>query len=142
MSTKNWVQGKFNPQNPEKYIGDINNITYRSSWELYFNNYADQNPHVIKWANEEIAIEYYHPFYKEVRRYFPDYYIEYVDKYGTVHKEIIEVKPENQIFLSKKPSKNQKITFEINMAKWTACKRFCQMHGIEFRLLTEKQMFR
>lgn len=142
MSTKNWSQGKFIPQHPEKYLGDVNNITYRSSWELHFNQYVDTNDSVISWANEEIVIEYYHPFYQQVRKYYPDYYVEYIDKDGIHHREIIEVKPENQIFLSKKASKNQKITFEINMAKWTACKRFCDQHGIEFRLVTEKQLFR
>ena len=28
--------GKYEPKNPEKYIGDIHNIIYRSSWEYRF----------------------------------------------------------------------------------------------------------
>lgn len=31
-----YYQGKYKPKNPEKYVGDINNIIFRSSWERNF----------------------------------------------------------------------------------------------------------
>lgn len=140
--SKNWANGKYVPINPEKYIGNIDNITYRSSWEQYFNQYVDTSEHVLYWASEGIPIKYYHPFYKEIRTYYPDYFVVYVDKHNVEHREIIEIKPENQITLPKKASKNQRITHVINLAKWSACKEFCANNNIEFRLCTEQQLFR
>lgn len=31
MSGIRWMQGKYKPQNPDKYIGDLTKITFRSS---------------------------------------------------------------------------------------------------------------
>lgn len=140
--SRNWSQGKYIVENPEKYLGDPDKVTYRSSWELFFNQYVDRSPHVLKWSSEQLQIHYYHPFYKKMRTYYPDYFVEYKDKDGVIHREIIEIKPENQIFLSSRPSKDQKITHMINMSKWSACKQFCEEHKIVFRLCTEKQLFK
>lgn len=142
MAYHKWQQGQYTPEYPEKYIGDPTKIWYRSSWELYFNDYVDHNPFVLKWASECIAIEYLHPFHNQIRRYYPDYYVKYVDKYGNIHEEIIEVKPKNQIILPKRPSKQQQMVYMINQAKWIACKRFCDKHGIKFKLLSEQQLFK
>ncbi len=139
---RKWQQGKYTPEFPEKYLGDPNEIWYRSSWELYFNDYVDHNPYVIAWASESIAIEYLNPFDGRVHRYYPDYYVKYVDKYGNTCEEIIEVKPLSQIVLPKKPSKQQQATFMINKAKWTSCKRFCDKRGLSFKLLSEQQLFK
>lgn len=139
---KSFATGKYECINPEKYLGDVNNITYRSSWELYFNEYVDNSTHVKFWVSEGIEIHYYHPFYKEMRRYYPDYFVVYVDQYGNEHKEIIEVKPENQIFISKRASKDQQITHAINLAKWDACKKYCDKNNIVFRLCSEEQLFK
>lgn len=54
---------KWFPKNPEKYVGDVNNIISRSSWETKFMNWCDQNPAVIKCAyfdqepNQHLAIQ-------------------------------------------------------------------------------------
>lgn len=139
--SKSWSQGKFTPEHPEKYLGDADKITYRSSWELHFNQYVDSAAHVKHWASEELEIKYFHPFHKEIRKYYPDYFVVYVDKDGREHKEVIEIKPENQIILPKRVTKDMRITHMINVAKWTACKRFCESQGIQFRLCTEQQLF-
>ena len=52
-------KGKFIPTNPKKYIGDSNNIIYRSMWERRCMKYFDNNPGVLQWSSEEIAIPYY-----------------------------------------------------------------------------------
>ena len=39
--------GKYEPRNPEKYIGDIHNIIYRSSWEHRFCTYCDTNELIL-----------------------------------------------------------------------------------------------
>jgi hypothetical protein len=56
-----WHQGKFHPQNPNKYLGDPNNIVYRSSWELHFLQWCDRNDNVLEYASEEFSIPYVSP---------------------------------------------------------------------------------
>jgi hypothetical protein len=56
--------GKYEPKNPEKYIGDIHNIIYRSSWEYRFCTYCDTNDAIVKWSSEPVSIDYYNPLDK------------------------------------------------------------------------------
>ena len=53
--------GRFTPSNPQKYIGDPNNIIYRSSWECKVMNWLDKNPDILSWASEELIIPYISP---------------------------------------------------------------------------------
>ena len=73
-------QGFYKPRNPKKYLGDPNNIVYRSGWELKFCEYLDLNTSVISWGSEELSIKYYNPVKKRIARYYPDFYMEYIDK--------------------------------------------------------------
>ena len=68
-------RGVYKPENPKKYLGNANQIVYRSLWERKLMRYCDTNAKVIAWASEEIAIKYYNPVKKKVARYFPDFYI-------------------------------------------------------------------
>ena len=86
-------KGKYKPSYPNKYSGDPTNIIYRSLWERKFCVYCDLNENVLEWASEEIQIKYFDPTTKKVRRYFPDFYIKYLDKDGKIRKAIIEIKP-------------------------------------------------
>ena len=54
------AKGKFTPKNPEKYIGQ-RDPTYRSSWELSFMLFCDNNPAIENWASESIKIPYKDP---------------------------------------------------------------------------------
>ena len=59
MATK-FARGKFTMRHPEKYVG--NKVpTYRSSWELTFMNFCDNNKSVQKWASEAVQIPYRDP---------------------------------------------------------------------------------
>jgi hypothetical protein len=140
-----FTQGYYTPKNKEKYIGDSTKIIFRSSWELNLHLFLDNNPKVLKWASEPIAIPYLKPTDKQIHKYYPDYYVEYIDKNNVLHKEIIEVKPHKQTIVSKSHNRRSKIyediQFAINKAKWLSCTLFCKKHGLTFRLLTEKQMF-
>ena len=50
-------KGKFTDiKHPDKYVGDIRNITYRSHWERNVMRWLDQNDNVIEWASEEVSI--------------------------------------------------------------------------------------
>lgn len=133
---------KFVPKNPEKYIGDPNNIICRSSWERRFAKWADLHPDVQKWFSEEMVVPYISPIDKKQHRYFPDF--------GMVlsngKRYVIEVKPYYQCFPPEKKNKrvntyiNEQVTYETNQAKWKAARALFHKQGIEFIIITEKDL--
>lgn len=136
-----FAQGKFTPTNPEKYIGN-RNPTYRSSWEWAFMRFCDNNPAIQKWASEAINIPYRDPFTGRQTIYVPDFFIQYTDKVGKVHVELIEVKPQNQTLYEKVGrNRNNKIQYAKNIVKWQAAQAWCRAKGIKFRVLNEQDLF-
>jgi len=141
----NSYKGKFTPQNPQKYNGNPDNIIYRSSWELRCMKWFDDNPNIIWWSSEELAIPYYSPVDKRMHRYFPDFIIKVKRKDDTIMTYVVEVKPEAQ---TKKPTQKRKtkqyikesITYVVNQMKWKAADEFCHTHGWEFKIITEKDL--
>ena len=142
----NFKQGYFTPKHPEKYVGNVNKIRYMSSWELQTNNFLDGNPNVLQWASEEIAIQYIKPTDNRIHKYYPDYWVKYVNNAGQVVQEILEIKPAQQCKQSR--SRNPKtrlyesLTFAVNTAKWEAAQKWCKDHGMVFRLVTETSIFK
>jgi hypothetical protein len=144
-----YYQGRFNPQNPQKYNGNYKNIIYRSSWELHFMRWCDRNSNILEWGSEEFFIPYYDPTTNKVRRYFPDFIIKVQESDGSIKKYIIEVKPERQTKPPvQSPKKKRKtyiteaLTYEKNIAKWKAAKEFCEDRGIIFKIITENELGR
>lgn len=131
---------KFIPQNTSKYIGDPQKINCRSLWERNVCKFFDENSSITKWSFEEIVIPYISPIDKKMRNYYPDFLVEFLVK-GTKKVWLIEVKPKKQTFLKENATKNEKYTWAINTAKWSAAKSFCEKNNIEFKLLTEKDLF-
>jgi len=147
MREDRYHQGKFHPQNPEKYKGDYKNIIYRSSWELKFMRYCDRNQNILEWGSEEFYIPYYDPTTKKVRKYFPDFIMKVKESNGSIKKYIIEIKPKNQTIPPVKTSKKRNktfiteaLTYEKNIAKWKAAKEFCDDRMIEFKIITEVEL--
>ena len=139
------LRGVYKPTNPRKYIGNPNNIVYRSSWERKFMRYLDITDSVITWASEEIQIPYYNPVKKRPARYFPDFFMEYKNKEGKIKKCLIEVKPlkETKPPVYKRRTKNVLIAeamFSQNQAKWAAAQEFCLDQGWEWKIMTEKEL--
>jgi len=134
-------QGFFTPTHPEKYIGK-GSIKYRSSWELRFMNFLDTHPSVKQWASESISIKYENPVAKKVKSYVPDFFIIYEDANGNRKGELVEIKPHKETTLEAagRSVKNQ-IQAVVNQAKWEAAKEFCKRNGINFRVVTEHDMF-
>lgn len=138
-------KGRFRPKNPQKYKGDPNNIIYRSTWEIKVMNYLDQNPNVIWWGSEELAIPYISPVDRKKHRYFPDFVAKMRKADGSIMTYIIEVKPDRQ---TRPPTQTRKtktylheaMTYEVNKAKWFAAEEFCKDHGWQFQILTEKHL--
>lgn len=144
-------KGRFIPKNKSKYMGDHNNIIYRSLWERKFMRYCDENPHILEWSSEEIVIPYVSPVDNRVHRYFPDFLIRYINKEGQKVARLIEVKPKKQTEPPKmKKTKRGKPTvgflreaktYAVNAAKWEAANEYCKDRGWEFTIITEENLF-
>jgi len=140
-----FTQGYYTPKHPEKYTGDIHKIRYMSSWELQAHNFFDNNPRVLRWSSEGFCIPYIKPTDGKIHKYYPDYWIEYINTNGEIIQEVIEIKPKTQ---TKPPRSNSKyrlyeqLTFAVNTAKWRACSIWCQQRNMSFRLLTEMSVFK
>ena len=84
--SKNYRQGFYRPKFPEKYKGNVNNIVYRSNYELVAFRFFDHNPNVLEWASEENVIPYQNPLTGRVSRYFVDIYAKMKDKNGRIQQ--------------------------------------------------------
>ena len=138
---RRFAQGKFVPKNTDKYIGN-RQPTYRSSWEWAFMRFCDNNPSIQKWASEAISIPYRCPLTGRQTIYVPDFFIQYADKSGKLHVELIEIKPQNQT-LGEKVGKNRnnQMQYAKNLAKWRAAQAWCKAKGITFRVVNEQELF-
>lgn len=141
------MKGRFIPKNPEKYIGNAKNVLFRSSWELHIMKFFDSNPAIVKWSSEELAIPYINPIAVaagqiKISRYFPDFIVWYKDNTGNIKQEIIEIKPYRETILVPGANEREKLTYTVNIAKWKAAEDFAKKHGIKFKILTEKSIFR
>jgi len=137
--------GKFKPKNPNKYVGDPNNIIFRSSWEAKCMSYFDRKDEIISWASEEISIPYRSPVDSRIHRYYPDFIIRV--KTGDKTKTImIEVKPYKQTQPPKQRSRVTKqyitevTTWGVNQSKWKAAEEYCKDRGWGFQIITEKEL--
>jgi hypothetical protein len=138
--------GRFNPTNPQKYMGDYKNIIYRSSWECRVMNWLDKNDDILQWGSEELIIPYKSPVDGRFHRYFPDFLVRVKTKDGKTKTMIIEVKPDRE---TKEPKPRKRLTkqylqevttYGINQAKWKAAQEYCLDRGWEFKVITEKHL--
>jgi len=150
-SNTNYLQGTYIPVNKSKYMGK-GDPYYRSSYEKRVFVWADFNKNILRWSSESIAIPYLFEVDNKFHRYYPDVIADIRDKTGKVTKYIIEIKPHKQTLPPQKPmNKNKKrqerYTYEMvrwikNNNKWIATVRYCKKHGYEFKILTEKHIFK
>jgi len=138
-------QGKYTPRYPEKYVGDVTEITYRSGWEKKAMVFFDTNPSILRWGSEELIVPYMSPVDNKIHRYFPDFFVETVALNGVKTKYIVEVKPEAQCSPPKQTKNKKRLltetsTYLVNQAKWAAATHFCKQHNMVFLVLTEKHL--
>ena len=133
------AQGVYQMVNPSKYNGS-NPPVYRSSWELDFCRVCDLHPSVVYWCVEPFPIKYPCPIEGKLKNYWPDFLVQFKHTDGSVHTELIEIKP-HKLTEANTKSKKDKIIVAINMAKWAAAKEFCDRNNIVFRILTEKELY-
>lgn len=140
-------KGKYKPINPSKYLGNLNDIVYRSLWERKLCIYFDTNPNIIQWSIEPIGIPYFSPIDGKYHRYFIDFWIKVRDKNGNIIEKLIEVKPYKQTKPPKPQIKktksyiNEVQTWIVNSSKWEAAKKLCEKKNWDFLILTEKNLF-
>lgn len=135
-----YAQGKYQIRNPEKYVGK-KTPTYRSSWEMTFCTFCDNNPAIINWASEPFMIPYRNPFTGKNTIYVPDFMIVYVDKNQQKHAEVIEVKPRKEVTMESARSDRDRAFVALNMAKWAAARAWCAQQGLQFRIVTEEDIY-
>jgi len=138
--------GLFRPKNPQKYVGDPNNIVYRSSWECRVMDWLDRNRDIISWASEELIVPYISPVDNRVHRYFPDFLVKVRNKEGQLKTLMIEVKPKKQ---TQPPMQQRRITKQyitevttwgVNQAKWKAAEEYCLDRGWQSKIMTEEHL--
>lgn len=131
---------RYTPQNLKKYIGDSSKIVCRSLWERNVCKFCDQTESVVKWSFEEIIVPYFNPIDKKMHNYYPDFLIQFKDD-ESLKTWMVEVKPKKQTMLKENASKKEKLTWIMNNAKWEAAKNYCQKNKMEFKIITEKEIF-
>ena len=137
---KRSLKTEFHPKNPEKYVGKYP-IVARSSWETSFMIKCDAHPDIIHWASESIYIPYKHPITGKNTLYIPDFLIHYMDKNGKQRTELIEIKPLKEAFESRTKTVYDKLSLLVNVAKWKAAGEWCARRKINFRVMTERDLY-
>jgi hypothetical protein len=140
-------QGTYRPTNKDKFIGE--EAIFRSGLELKFFRFCDNNPNVVKWGSENIIIPYIDPtsFDKKIRKYHIDNYVE-IKEGDVIKKYLVEIKPFKQTQepkVTKKRNKSHLLYEQTQWAmndrgKWPAAREFAKKHGMEFIIITEKDL--
>lgn len=151
---KDFHQGIYKPRHPEKYKGQ-GSIFFRSSWELKTFQLMDNNPNVLEWTSESLALPYINPTKQNkdgsfrTSRYFPDLTAKMRTKTGEIKNYLIEIKPKRQTVPPNPKSKRAKnkilieqVKYAQNVAKWEAAKKWCEQNNHIFIILTEDELFK
>lgn len=149
-------QGVYEVKNREKYIGRIDDKhpRYLSSYELHTFRFMDNHNSVLKWGSECVVIKYKNPAKRDsngnprICRYMVDLYVEYLGPDGSVIKELVEIKPSSELKAPVKRGRKrpdvflkEQLTYVQNVAKWKAAAEYARLHGMRFRVITEKDIF-
>ncbi len=145
--SKQYLQGKFKPNNPSKYQGNVDDIIYRSSYEYAAFKLCDDHPSIVKWSSEEDVIPYISPKDNRRHRYFMDLKVTVMVK-GVPRVTLVEVKPSSETRPPRKgKGRNADATYArkvatwlVNQAKWAAAKEYCARMGWHFTHWTEKEL--
>lgn len=144
-------KGFYTVVNHDKYVGDLTNVFFRSSWEYKFMVYCDLKPGIIKWGSEIFKIPYT-DYLGHYHNYIPDFYLETRDNTDPLklNKFLVEIKPEKETKepviptnISEKKLKSLEWeikTWQKNKYKWVFAKEWCNARDITFWLVTEKHL--
>lgn len=135
-------QGTFIPMNPDKYIGNVSKIYYRSGWEFEFLKFCDRDNRIIRYSSESVHVPYMNPIDRKAHRYFIDIYLEMIDSGGKLVKWWIEIKPDKYTKFPTEPKRksakamaNYKRHYEttlVNIEKFKSAKYWSKQMGCNF----------
>jgi hypothetical protein len=133
--------GKYKVKNNLRYNGDTSNVVFRSMWERNCFAWCDDNSEIKEWSSEEIVVPYFYDVDKKYHRYFVDLKI----TFNNGKTILVEIKPEKEVQLPKRPDKSQRylneaLTYVKNQNKWKAASEFAKDRGWTFEIWTEKTL--
>ena len=145
-----YKQGYYKLINPSKYVGNPNDVKFRSSWEYAFCSYLDNNDKIIRWGIETLIITY-SDLRNKVHRYYPDFYYEMkTNDDNLMKKVVVEIKPKVELYPPVKPKNETAKALENyeysvknhikNKIKWSAAEDYCKKRGMEFVIITEEHL--
>ena len=132
-------KGKFTPKHPEKYVGDVKGIVYRSLWERNTFRWIDANDSIVAWNSEEVVIPYICGTDNKLHKYYMDLWFKTAE--GKTY--IVEIKPKGQTQPPKSPKRKtrryikESLTYVKNQSKWKAASEFAADNGLTFQVWTE-----
>ena len=135
-------KGSFTVKNKAKYLGNPENVTYRSHWEKEVMMMLDDNDDVLEWGSEELVVPYENPVQGRRAKYYPDFIIKTKD--GKI--KVVEVKPYEQTIEPVNPGRKTRkyvgavMTWAVNSEKWKAARALCEKNGLEFEIWTEETL--
>ncbi len=144
-----YIQGIFKPENPGKYVGAVDRIVFRSSWELKVMRRFDSDPNIVQWNSEGIVVNYIDPSSAtkseplgKLRRYFVDFWIKKADGEQILIevKPYAETKPPVQEGKSKRRFIQECMTYSRNLGKWRSARAFAADKKMKFIIITEKDL--
>lgn len=98
---------------------------FRSSWEHKYMLYLDSDTNIFSWSYEKLIIEYVaNRSSGKVRKYYPDFFIQFKD--GT--KLVVEIK------------QSRKLEQLSVKKKSAAAVEWCKAHDATFKILTEIEL--
>lgn len=141
-------EGYYSVLNKDKYLGDLNKVIFRSSYEETLFKELDLDPAVLYWVAEppELKIRYWNPVKLRWAFYFPD--VMCVKRHGDRQvKCLIEIKPKSKLKLPVRPKTNDQkklASFQKKMAdymvidaKRKSAVEFCKQKGMLYVFITE-----
>jgi len=131
--------GYFDTSKSTKYTNSDPCI-YRSGLELDIFSMFENSDVYLAWESEpNLGIKY---MFGDKQR---TYYVDAIFEHKSMGKYLCEIKPFTQTVLPKMgKNRNQvtydraMVTYEQNLAKWTAASKYASEHGFKFCILTEK----
>lgn len=139
------MQGYYLCKHPEKYVGDLSKIVFRSSWEFKFLRWCDNTDSVLRFASEPMSIPYMNPIDRKVHQYFIDFWVEMIDAEKVVTRWLVEIKPERNLMMPKEPKVMSGMALKNhvsqvkrvvqNIAKCQAAKNYAAMQNMKFMVL-------
>jgi hypothetical protein len=141
LTRSRYKNGYFVPTNPEKYVGDVSNIIYRSSWEKIVCGWFDTNSSIVCWNSESLIIPYFSTLDNKMHKYHVDFMAKIKDRDGVMKTYVLEIKPEKEMLMPTTRVKKRLLlemeTYTRNQCKWAAAKIYCESRGCTFLVLNE-----